>query len=58
MNLGVHRPNLASRHPSPHSGSLRKRIDSSRITTVVTFRHSSNPSTSTVLGIVLLTGST
>ncbi|EEY52897.1 uncharacterized protein PITG_19358 [Phytophthora infestans T30-4] len=35
MNRGVHCPRRARRHPSPHSGSLRKRTDSSRMTTVI-----------------------
>ncbi|ETO62291.1 hypothetical protein F444_19779 [Phytophthora nicotianae P1976] len=58
MKLGVHCPRRARRHPSPHSWSLRKRTDSSRTTTVVNFRHNSNPSISAVLTFrVLFTGS-
>ncbi|OWZ13684.1 hypothetical protein PHMEG_00012947 [Phytophthora megakarya] len=47
-NDGDHIPNRAFAHPSPHSGSSRKRIDSSSTTTSSKRRHSRKTSISVV----------
>ncbi|OWZ18814.1 hypothetical protein PHMEG_0007040 [Phytophthora megakarya] len=57
-NSGVHSPMRAFEHPSPHSGSLRKRTDSSSMTTLLNRRQSSKPSMSAVVGRDLIVGST
>ncbi|ETI30429.1 hypothetical protein F443_22447 [Phytophthora nicotianae P1569] len=57
-NSCVHSPTRAFAHPRPHSGSSRKRTDSTSTMTVVNCLHSWKPSMSVVDGRGLVVGST
>ncbi|OWZ14138.1 hypothetical protein PHMEG_00012425, partial [Phytophthora megakarya] len=57
MNGGVQLPTRACAHPAPHSGSSRKRTDSSRTITDSNRRHNKKPSILSVEYLSLLRGS-